>query len=67
MGHQLSAYATGRGIGGAGGRGGHLKCVKLHIGGESVTPHVYVRTYTISFHVFGSIFVLKYLVLFAEI
>ena len=26
--------------------------------GESVTGHVYVHTYTISFHVFGSIFVL---------
>ena len=38
--------------------GGHPKCVKLRIGGGSVIPHVYLRTYTISFHVFGSIFVL---------
>ena len=54
--HELSAYPTGGDIGG--GKGGQPKCVKLRIGGGSVIPHVYVRTYTISFHVFGSIFVL---------
>ena len=37
---------------------GHPKCMKLHIGGGSVMPHVYIHTYTISFHVFRSIFVL---------
>ena len=42
------------GIGG----GGNLKCVQLRTGGEGVMSYVYVRTYTISFHVFGSIFVL---------
>ena len=30
-------------------------------------PHVYERTYTISFRVFGSIFVLQCLILFVEI
>ena len=35
----------------------HPKRVKLRIGGASVTPHVYVSTNTISFHIFGSIFV----------
>ena len=30
----------------------------MRIGGRTVTPHVYVRTYTIFFHVFGSIFLL---------
>ena len=61
-GHQLSMCATGRGRGTGGRMGGHPKWVKLRIGGGSVTPHVYVRTYNISFHVFGSI--LSYSVLF---
>ena len=54
--HQLSAYLTGGGI------GGYPKCVKLRIGGGSITLNVYLRTYTILFHVFGSI--LFYSVLF---
>ena len=37
---------------------GHPKCVELRTGGGGVTPYVYVRTYTISFHVFGSMFLL---------
>ena len=61
MGHQLSMYATD------GGMGGHPKCVQLCTGEVSVTRHVYVRTCTISFHVFGSIFVLKCPVLFLKI
>ena len=44
-----------------------LQAVYAAYSGRGVTPHVYVRTYTISFHVFGSIFVLQYLVLFVEI
>ena len=44
----------------------HPKCVKLRIGGGSVTLHVYLRTYTISLDVFSSIFVLKCLVLFVR-
>ena len=48
--HQLSTYATG-------GDGGHPKCVQLRTGGGDVTPPVYLRTFTISFSVFGSIFV----------
>ena len=50
--YQLSTYETG------GGMDGHPKCMQLRTGGEAVTPHVYVHTYTISFHVFDSIFVL---------
>ena len=37
---------------------GHPNCVKLRIGRGSVTPHACVDSYTISFHVFDSIFVL---------
>ena len=37
---------------------GHPKCVELRTGGGGVTPYVYVRTYTISFHVFASMFLL---------
>ena len=36
--------------------GGLSKCVDLRTGVGSVTPYVYVRTCTISFHIFGSIF-----------
>ena len=50
--HPLSAYLTGGGI------GGHPKCAKLRIEGGSITLNVYLLTYTISFHVFGSILVL---------
>ena len=46
---------------------GHTKCVEMRIGGGVVTPHVYVSTRTISFHIFGSIFFLSCLVLFVEI
>ena len=35
--------------------------------GRGVTPHVYLRTYAITFHVFGSILVLQCLALFVEI
>ena len=52
MDHQLSTYAT------VGGMGGHPKYIQLCTGGEGVMPHVYVGTYTISFPVFGSIFVI---------
>ena len=38
--------------------GGHPKCIQLRTGRGGVTPFEYVRTYTISFHVFGSIFCL---------
>ena len=51
-GHQLSTYTT------LGDGGGHLKCIHLRTGGGRVTLYVYVHTCTISFHVFGSIFVL---------
>ena len=40
---------------------GHPKSVQLRMveeGGGYVTSHVYVHTYTISFHVFGNVFVL---------
>ena len=50
-----SMYATGGGW-------DHLKCVQLCTGRGCVTPHVYVRTYTISFHV-SAVF-LSYSVLF---
>ena len=55
-GNQLSTYATGRGT------GGHPKWVQLRTGGGGLTPHVYVRTYTISFHVLVGF--LSYSVLF---
>ena len=42
----------------------HPKWVQLRIGGGGVTLHVYVRTYTLSFHVFGIIFAIYCLVLF---
>ena len=42
--HQLSTYAAGGEWG-----GGHPKCVQLRTGTEGLTPHVYVRTYTIFF------------------
>ena len=45
--HQPSTYATGGWMG-----EGHPKCVQLYTLGKSVTPHAYVRIYTISFHVF---------------
>ena len=62
-GHQLSTYATVVEMG----RGDHPKCGQLRTGVGGVTPYVHVLTYTISFHVSGSIFVLQYLVLFVEI
>ena len=40
------------------GDGGHPKCVQLRTGEGGVMHHVYVRTYTIGFNDFGSIFVL---------
>ena len=49
------------------GDGGSSEVLQLRTGGGSVTPHVYVRTCTISFHVFGSIFILYCLVLIVEI
>ena len=55
-GNQLSAYATGRGT------GGHPKWVQLRTGGGDLTPHVYLLTYTISFHVLVAF--LSYSVLF---
>ena len=60
-GYQLSTYATG------GEMGYHPKCVQLRKGGRAVTPHVCIRTYAISFHIFGSILILKCFVLFPEI
>ena len=51
-GHQLSTYTT------IGEMGVHTKCVQLLTVGGGVTPYVYVRTYTISYQVFGSTFVL---------
>ena len=47
--------------------GGYPKCVQLRTRGGVVTPYVCARTYTISFHVIGSIFVLQCLLLFVEI
>ena len=38
--------------------GGHPKYMRLSTVRAGVTPHVYLRTYTIFCHVFGSIFVL---------
>ena len=38
----------------------HPKYAQLRTGGGGLTFYVYVRTYTISFHVFGSIFVLSF-------
>ena len=32
--------------------GGHPKCLQVRTGGGGVTPHLYVRSYTVSFHVF---------------
>ena len=52
-GHRLSAYATGGGIGGR-----DPKSVKLRIGGGSAIPHVFVRTYNISFLCFWQHFCL---------
>ena len=49
------------------GDGGHPKYVQPRTGERGVKPHVYVRTYTVPFHVFGRIFVLYCLVLFVEI
>ena len=47
---------------------GHPKCVQFctRRGGGGVKHHVYLRTYTISFHVPLFIFVLECLVLFEE-
>ena len=55
-GNPLSTYATGRWT------DGHPKCVQLRIGGRNLTPHVYVCTYTISFHVLAEF--LSYSMLF---
>ena len=55
-GNQLSTYATGRGT------SGHPKCVQLRTGTGYLTPHVYVRFYTTSFHVLAAF--LSYIVLF---
>ena len=44
-------------VGAAGGGRAHPKCVHLRTWGGHVTPHLYMRTCTISFNVFGSIFV----------
>ena len=57
----LSTYATGRGT------KCHPKWLRLRTGGGDATLFVYLRTYTISFRVFGSIFVLQCLILFVEI
>ena len=45
----------------------HPKYVQLRTGRGSVMSHMYVPTYTMSFHVFGSIFVFYCLVLLVEI
>ena len=42
---------------------GHLKCVQLCTVGEGVTPHIYVRIYTVSFHVFARILLKNYFTL----
>ena len=55
-GNQLSTYATCRGT------DGHPKCVQLVTGGRDLTSPVYVRIYTISFHVLAAF--LLYSVLF---
>ena len=47
IGHLLSTYATGENEG----RGDHLKCAQAHTE-RGITPHMFVRTYTISFPVF---------------
>ena len=47
-GNQLSTYATGRGT------GGYRKCMQLRTRGGDLTPHVHIRTYTISFHVLAA-------------
>ena len=44
------------------GGGGHPKCIQLRTRIAGVTPHVYVRTYTISFLVLAAF--LSYSVLF---
>ena len=36
----------------------HAKCVQLRTEGGVVTAHVYLRTYSIPFNDFGSIFIL---------
>ena len=59
-GHQLSTYVTG------GGMEVIQNGVQLRTEG-GVTPHLYVHTYTISFQLFGSIFVLWCLDLFIKI
>ena len=46
IGHPLSMYVTRRV------EGGHPKCLQMCTGERGITLHVYVRTYTISFHVF---------------
>ena len=43
--------------------GAHLKCMHVLLGEKGITPHVYMRSYTIPFHVFVS----WCLVLFVEI
>ena len=55
-GNQLSTYAT------CWGTDGYPKCVQLVTGGRDLTSPVYVRTYTISFHVLEAF--LSYSVLF---
>ena len=42
--HQLSLLTT------SGGMKGHPKCIQPLTGGGGVTPHVFERTYTVSFH-----------------
>ena len=59
-GHQLRTYATVGGI-----KGAIQNAYSYERGG--VTSNVYIRTYTISFHIFGSIFVLQCIILFVEI
>ena len=49
-------------MGGGGGGGGHPKYVQLRTEGWGVTLYMYVRTYTISFHVLAAF--LSYSVLF---
>ena len=58
-GHQLSTYVTG----------GGKEVIQngLQLRTEGVTPHLYVHTYTISFQLFGCIFVLWCLDLFMKI
>ena len=60
-GHQLRLYAIGNWWRMEEGRG-HPKWVQLGTGSGGAKPHVYVRTYTLSFHVLAAF--LSYSVLF---